>query len=106
VRYPVDAAVLDLGAVAPGASHSGGFRHLDEILLGVGVDLAWERCNLFNQGAWDREPLLAGILDGYVRDELRRVADNGVKNSRSQSNRAPMKCGHRRAIHVHGDGRI
>jgi hypothetical protein len=29
-----------------------------------------------------------------------------VKNSRSQSNRAPMKCGHRRAIHVHGDGRI
>jgi hypothetical protein len=28
---------------------------------------------------WDREPLLAGIFDGYVRDELRRVADNGVK---------------------------
>ena len=53
-------------AVAPGASHSGGFRHLDELLLGVGVDLAWGRCDLVNQGAWDREPLLAGILDGYV----------------------------------------
>jgi hypothetical protein len=39
-----------------------------------------------------------------VRDELRRVADNGVKNSRSQSNRAPMKCGHWRAIHPHREG--
>jgi hypothetical protein len=47
--------------------------------LGVGVDLAWGRCDLVNQGARDREPLLAGILDGYVRDELRLVADNGVK---------------------------
>ena len=66
-------------AVAPGASHSGGFRHLDELLPGVGVDLAWGGCDLVNQGARDREPLLAGILDGYVRDELGRVADNGVK---------------------------
>ena len=62
-----------------GASHSGGFRHLDELLLGVGVDLAWGRRDLVNQGAWDREPLLAGMLDGYMRDELRRVADDGMK---------------------------
>jgi hypothetical protein len=48
-------------------------------LLGARVDLAWGRCDLVNQGAWDREPLLTGILDGYVRDELGRVADNGVK---------------------------
>ena len=47
--------------------------------LGVGVDLAWGRCDLVDQGGWDREPLLTGILDGYVRDELRRVADNDVE---------------------------
>ena len=69
----------ELPAVAPGASHSGGFRHLDELLLGVGVDLTSGRCDLVNQGAWDREPLLAGILDGYVRDEVGFVADNDVK---------------------------
>jgi hypothetical protein len=41
--------------------------------------VAWGRCDLVNQGAWDREPLLAGILGGYVRDELGFVADNDVK---------------------------
>ena len=40
--------------------------------------MAWGRCDLVNQGAWDREPLLAGILDGYVRDELRGIAGSAV----------------------------
>jgi hypothetical protein len=44
----------------------------------VGVDLARWRRDLVDQGAWDRE-LLAGILDGYVREELGFVADDGVK---------------------------
>jgi hypothetical protein len=46
--------------------------------LGGGVDLGGHR-DLVHQGAWDREPLLAGILDGYVREELGRVADNDVR---------------------------
>jgi hypothetical protein len=41
--------------------------------------LALGRCDLVNQGAWDREPLLAGILDGHLGHKLGFVADDGVK---------------------------
>jgi hypothetical protein len=41
--------------------------------------VAWGRCDLVNQGAWDRELLAGRILNGYVRDELGFVADNDVK---------------------------
>ena len=72
----------ELPAVAPGALSEGGFLHLDELLPGVGVDLAWGRCDLINQGAWDREPLLAGILDGHWGHKLGIVADDGVNIER------------------------
>jgi len=69
----------ELPAVAPGASDSGGFRHFDELALRLGVGVSFWGRDRFDQLQRNRELLVSRILDGSVRDELGRVADNGVK---------------------------